>query len=84
MSRVFKICEYRNGKGDKQFGIKYRQLWWWPAWTTLIEYRGIFSEPNITIFSTYEKAEWHVRMLQDKDRAEEASIFKIKKCTIVK
>lgn len=81
---IYKICEYVNGKGEKQYKIKFRDFWWWPAWRTLIEYRGVFSEPNEVIFSTYEKAEWHVRMLKDKEQAEKLTEFKIKKCTIVK
>ena len=84
MSCIYKICEYRNGKGEKQYVVKYREFWWWPAWTTVMEYRGLFCEPHTTIFSTYEKAEWHVRMLKDKEQAEKLAKFKIKKCTIVK
>lgn len=84
MSIIYKICEYANGKGEKQYTIKFREYWWWPVWQSLIEYRGIFSEPHITLYNTYESAVWHIRMLKDKEQAEKLAEFKIKKCTIVK
>ena len=82
--KIYKICEYVNGKGEKQYTIKLRDYWWWPAWRPLIEYRGVFSEPSIALFKTFENAEWHVRMLIDKERDEKEAEFKIKKCTVIK